>query len=149
MNSTVKRLEIIELLVPANSQGRVTFQTVPQLRNQSDQRIIIQRIEVFTIGIYANSQSNNTLPGLPLADVPKAALVLHVNGVESIRMIPIARLMPVALNAAGNYDVFQSIEFEDLENVDFSKSYVQFSSASDAADYVIPFSVSYLRFSTN
>ena len=74
MEQQVKRWELVELTVPASTLGRVTFQTIPQLRNQTDQIIVLRDIEVYTISSYANSQQNSSLPGMPVADVPKAVV---------------------------------------------------------------------------
>lgn len=142
-NSKVKRFELVELTVPGSSTGRINFQSVPQLRNQSNQQITIKSIEVYDASIYAKSQVNNSVAGMPVAEVAKAVLVLYVNGEESVRMVPLARLMPV--NVAGSSSNYQKLEFEDLGNVDLDKSYVQFNQASNSTIYVIPFGISYLR----
>ena len=145
MESKIKRFELVEMTIPAATLGRVNFNTIPQLRNQPDQSIVIKNIEIFSIETYANSQQTNNVPGLPIADLPKCVLVLYVNGEESIKMIPLSKLVHIQ-GAVGT--PFQQIMegFEDLTNVDFDKSYVQFSSASDAAIYVIPFGITYIRF---
>ena len=144
MEQLINRWELVELNVPAGTgPGRVTFQTIPQLRNQTDQIIVIKDIEIFTISSYANSQQNSALPGMPVADVPKAVLVLYVNGEESIKMIPLGMLVHV--DDFANIYHERIFSFESLVNVDFDKSYVQFSSAVSAAPYVIPFGISYNR----
>lgn len=144
MESKIKRFELVEITIPATTTGRVNFNTIPQLRNQPDQLIVIKNIEAFTVESYANSQQTPALPGLPIADIPKAVLVLYVNGEESVKMIPLSKLLHVQ-TAAGT--PFQQIMegFDDLTNVDFDKSYVQFATASNAAAYVIPFGITYLR----
>ena len=141
---TVNRYELVELTVPAATLGRVTFQTIPQLRNQPDQIIQINAIHIFPITSYANSQATSVLPGMPAADIPKAVLVLYVNGEESIKMIPLAQMIHIN-DFASPYQE-QLWLFDQLKNVDFDKSYVQFAVASDAAAYVIPFGINYIRF---
>lgn len=139
----IKRWELIEMTIPPASLGRVSFATVAQLRNQPDQIIIIKGIDVFSVLTYGNSQQTATLPGMPVAEVPKAVLVLYVNGEESIKMIPLAKLIHTE---DGTTPFQQQVPaFENLANVDFDKSYVQFSVASDNAAYVIPFGITYLR----
>jgi hypothetical protein len=139
----IKRWELVELTVPALSQGRVTFNTIPQLRNQPDQIIVIKDIDVFPVTVYSNSQQSAAIPGMPVADVKKAVLVLYVNGEESIKMIPLAKLIHVNdFSTAYQENVFG---LDSLTNVDFDKSYVQFSVASNAAAYVIPFGITYVR----
>ena len=145
MESKIKRFELVEMVIPAATTGRVNFTTIPQLRNQPDQLISIQNIEIFSINTYANSQQTNAIPGLPLADIPLAVLVLYVQGEESIKMIPLAKLIHIT---DGTPTPFQQMidGFEDLSNVDFDKSYVQYSAASNGAVYVIPFGITYTRF---
>lgn len=140
----IKRYELIELNIPASALGKVTFATYPQLQNQSDQLIKILNIEVFPITSYAASQLTAGLPGMPVADVPKAALVLYVNGEESIHLIPLAKL--IHIDDAANPFQFLSDGFETLDNVDFSKSSVRFNTAATAANYIIPFGITYIRY---
>lgn len=141
--NNIKRWELVELTVPNGTLGRVTFNTIPQLRNQPDQIIVINDIDVFPETSYGNSQQTSTLPGLPGADIPKAVLVLYVNGEESIKMIPLAKLIHV--NDFTNPYQENIFGFDGLTNVDFDKSYVQFSTASAGGPYVIPFGVTYIR----
>jgi hypothetical protein len=141
--TTIKRFELVELTVPAASTGRVTFNTIPQLRNQVGQTIIIKNIKIYVNTAYAKSQVNNSIPGMKPAEIPKCVLVLYVNGEESIKQIPLAQLNNID-DAATPYQE-QENSFDDLTNVDFDKSYVQFSSASDADTYVIPFGINYIR----
>jgi hypothetical protein len=143
----IKRWEMVELAVPANALGRVPFNTIPQLRNQPDQVIRIKNIEVFPAAVYSNSQNTPSIPGLPATDVAKAVLVLYVNGEESIRYVPLAKL----IHTQDGTNAFQQDlqGFDDLENVAWDKSYVQFSVAGDATAYVIPFGVTYIRMMKN
>lgn len=143
--SKIKRFELVELTIPANSTNRVNFQSIPQLRNQSDQQITIKKIEIYPASVYANSQVTNSIPGMPSTELPKAALVLYVNGEESVRLIPLSRLASVDDNSSPF--AWQPFELDDLTNVDFDKSYVQFNAAAAATTYVIPFGISYLRMS--
>ena len=94
---------------------------------------------MFTVSSYANSQQNSALPGMPVADVPKAVLVLYVNGEESIKNIPLGML--VRIDDFTNVYHERIFSFEGLVNVDFDKSYVQFSTAATASAYVIPFEI--------
>lgn len=143
-SKAIKRFELIELPVALGQTGRVTFPSVPQLRNQANQIILIRNIFVFTVADYAASQYNNAVPVIPNVDLPKAVLVLYVNGEESIHLVPLT-FMVVTDDAARPYVNFE-FPFADISNVDFDKSYVQFSSGASAA-CVIPFGVNYVRLS--
>lgn len=140
----IKRFELIELSVDLNQSGRVVFPSVPQLRNQANQIILIRNIFVFPITDYANSQYDNSVPGIAAIDIPKAILVLYVNGEESIHMIPLSFL--IVTENANTPNVNFEFPFEDISNVDFDKSYVQFSSPASAS-CVIPFGINYVRLS--
>lgn len=144
MERQVKRWELVELLVPNATVGRATFNTIPQLRNQTDQIIVIKSIEIFDETTYANSQLTSALPGLPVADVPKAVVVLYVNGEESIKMIPLAKFINSGISGTNPIEQYP-FNLGDLANVDFDKSYVQFATASSGGPYVIPFGISYVR----
>ena len=141
----IKRFELIELQVPPNSLGRVGFsQAIPQLQNQPDQIIYIKAIRIYTITSYANSQQTNSIPGFPVADIPKACLTLYVDGNESIKTFPLVELINVNDHAGPYLEI--PLWFDNLQNVSFDKSYVSFSSASDNALYVIPLGIIYTRF---
>jgi len=141
----IKRYEMVELTVSANQPGRFNFVTQPQLRNQPDQIIVVKGIQVFPDTVYSNSQTSAAVVGVPVAELPKAVLVLYVDGEESLHMIPLAQLINV--NDTNNPSIFQQEiqQFADLKNVAWEKSYVQFSVAAAGTPYVIPFGISYIR----
>lgn len=144
-----KRFELVELTVPVGiaAGNRVPFNTIPQLRNQANQTITIKDIATYLVTSYGHSQVNNTVAGMPAAELPKCVLVLYVNGEESIKMIPLAELLHV--NDATNPFQENWYPFDDLTNVDWDKSYVQFNAAAAGTPYVIPFGIRYIRFMKN
>lgn len=144
--AAIKRYEMVELTIPAGTGAgsRVPFNTIPQLRNQQNQDIFIKGIKIFLASVYAASQANNAIPGFPATELPKCVLVLYVNGEESIKQIPLAQLNNI--NDVANPFQFMEDTFEDLSNVDWDKSYVQFNTAAAGAPYVIPFGITYMRF---
>lgn len=144
-DNKIKRFELVELTVPAGSTGRVIFQSIPQLRNQANQIIVIKDIFIYTDSVYKNSQTNNTIPGFPAAELSKCVLTLYVNGEESIKQIPLAELNHIR-DTVSNPFQFQLEGLADLSNVDFDKSYVQYNAASAGTTYIIPFGIKYLRF---
>lgn len=143
----IQQFELVEITINANQAGRFYFESQPQLRNQSDQIITIKKISVYTTETYANSQVTNAVPGMAPTEMPKAVLTLYVNGEERIKSFPLAELNNIS---DGTSPFQQEIEtLADLQNVDWSKSYVQFSAAAAGTPYVIPFGVSYVRFNRN
>ena len=139
----IKMFELVELTVTGNNPGRFTFVTQPQLRNQADQIIIIRGIKVYLDTVYSNSQVDASLVGFAATELPKAVLVLYINGQENVKMIPLAEL--VNINDGTNPHQQEIEDFADLNNVAWEKSYVQFSVAAAGAPYVIPFGIAYLR----
>lgn len=143
----IKMFEIVELTIDANNPGRFYFETQPQLRNQSDQIIIIKGIQLYLVTAYAFSQVTNTVPGVTAAEAIKATLTLYVNGQEDVKNIPLPQLNNINDLASPFQQEIQN--FADLQNVDWSKSYVQFSAAAAGSPYVIPFGVTYMRMKKN
>lgn len=144
MCEKIKRYELVEIVIPANATGKINFPSVPMLRNQSDQEIIIKGIETFLVTAYAKSQINQSVVGMAATELPKIVLALYVNGEENIHYIPLARLNNIR-DAASNPYSEELAMFDNLSNVDLDKSYVQFNSAASATTYVIPFGFTYLK----
>lgn len=144
-----KRYELVELQVPANTSGtKVQFTDIPQLRTQTNQTITIQAIETFS------NQAVTTSPtGIAVAtptQIKSAFLVLNVQGEENIFRIPLPqlnRVIPDQITAA-NYvpSVDQLQQFEMLQMVDWTKSYVQFATApNNVSAFSFLFGVHYTR----
>lgn len=144
--TTIARYEIIEITVPAGTTGSVPFPDVPNLRNQSDQKIVVLDIEYFPVYAYGASFLNNTVPGAPIAEIPKSAVVLYVNGEESVRRIPLSKLNYSQNLGIGATFEQERVAFDRLQNVDWPKSYVQFNAAPAGLPYVLPFGITYLKF---
>lgn len=142
----VQCFEMVELTIPAGvALGQaVSFNTIPQLRNQLDQTVLIQNIEVFPVTSYGASQVTAALAGMPVAEIPKTVLTLYVNGWESIKSIPLAKLAHIQDGTPSPFQQAMSF-FDNLQNVDWDKSYVRFNAAAAGTPYVIPFGISYLK----
>jgi hypothetical protein len=147
LNPKFKRFELVEVPVAANATGQVKFPTLDKLRNQANQIIIIKSISIYPITAYANSQTTNTVPGMAATEIPKTALVLYVDGEESIRLIPTAQLININ---DGTVPFQQQIQpFDDLTDVIFDSSYFQFNAPAAATAYVIPVGIVYIRLKKN
>jgi hypothetical protein len=146
MKKRIARFEMVELLINA-AVTRQNFSDIPQLRSQKDQQIVIQKIQFFPLSIYANSQTTNATPGTPVAEVPKIVLTLYVRGEERIHFIPLAMLNNTQSDTGAGFTPFQQeqIEFDDLLEVDWTKSYVQYNAAAAGFPYIIPLGVTYLK----
>lgn len=143
--SKIKLFEMVELTVPTGTAAgsRVVFNTIPQLRNQLNQVIHIKDIEVFPITSYAKSQTNPAINGMVATEISKLVLVLYTNGEEGVKQIPLVKLIHTDDKVNPFQQEFNG--FDDLQNVDWDKSYVQFNAAAAAGPYVIPFGVTYMK----
>ena len=137
----IRRYEQIELQIPVGAPTKIMFPDLPNLRNQTDQAITIKDMEIITATVMPTTPNGAT--NAPIAELKKAVLVLYVNGEESIYRIPLLKLNRI--NDLANPYQEQWESFDDLKNVDWSKSYVLFSSAPAATPYSIVFGVSYLK----
>lgn len=136
---------MVELTVNANNPGQFNFVTQPNLRNQADQIVFIQGIQIFPDTAYSNSQTSGGIAGVAVAELPKAVLCLYVQNELSLFRIPLPML--VNTQDTANPSIFQQeiISFDNLPNVVWEKSFVQFSVAPVGAPYVIPFGINYIR----
>jgi hypothetical protein len=141
MCNKIKRYEQIELQIPTGAPTKVMFPDLPNLRNQSDQAILIKYLEIFTATVVPTTP--NGAANAPIAELKKAVVVLYVNGEESIYRIPLLKLN--RLNDFANPYQDKHEDFEDLKNVDWAKSYILFASAPANTPYSILFGVSYLK----
>lgn len=141
----IKRFEMVELTVNANNPGQFNFNTQPNLRDQPDQIVYVQGISVFPDTLYSNSQTSGAIAGVAMTEIPKAVLSLYVDNELSMFRLPLAML----INAQDNNQpsIFQQeiLSFDNLRNVVWEKSFVQFSVAPVGAPYVIPFGITYIR----
>lgn len=144
--SAITRYEVVEIIVPAGTTGFIPFPDAPNLRNQNDQRIILTDLEYFPVYAYGASQKNNGVVGAPIAEIPKMAVVLYVNGEESIFRIPVSKLNYSQNIGLGATFTQERVPFNRLERLDWPKSYVQYNAAPAGVPYVLPFGVTYLKF---
>lgn len=142
--------EIIEVQV-ANGTSRAPLPDVPQLRNQGDQVIIIKSIRLITPKVLTHGPNTGTV-NTPLADLKKMSLVLYSNGWEKGHLIPVLLLNDVAdadSTAATTIPYRQqSTRLSNWTDVDWNKSYLQFSTnltASQASVTILE--VEYVRMS--
>lgn len=133
----------VEVPVNAGASTKVMIPDQPQLRIQKGQRIYIQGIEVFSDVV--SPTSPNGVANATLAELQKGSLCLYVKGEEKIYRYPLLAL--VGINDLATPFRFELPEFADLE-VDWAKSYIQYSSAPVPA-YVVLLGIQYSRVLTN
>lgn len=127
--------------IQSGAPTKVMFPDLPNLRNQTDQAIVIKDVEIFTATVMPTTPNGAT--NAPIAELKKGVLVLYNNGEESIYRIPLLKLNRINDLTNPFQEQFESLD--DLRNVDWAKSYVLFSSAPASTPYSIVFGVSYLK----
>lgn len=138
----IKRFELVEMQVTA-AVGKINFLDNPNLRNQIDQNIVIRNITVYLPSVMANSPTGSGLATSPVSELQKAVLTLFVKGEQSIYRIPLLQFNRMAGGDAYN---IEPQPFDDLQNVDWSKSYVEFATLPTIAPaYSILLGVEYLK----
>ena len=147
MNNKITRVQMIEIPVPAQGLGvgaRLYIPDQPQLRTQTNQIVVIQRLQSYDV-----ITSPKTPSGAAVVDVAalgSSYLVLNVFGTETIQFIPFVDLINTATT---DTDVQRSYNnngavLNNITKVDWSKSYIQVGAAVAAgASYLLR--VDYVR----
>jgi hypothetical protein len=119
------KYEFIECVIPANFSGtRVTFADQPQLRF-----VAMQGLECYNV-VTCSSSILSGNPVLDATNTAKGFLVLYYDDRESTKYIPLSLLNPVATNTtATNYPSVFGVKTFNGQQVQWSKSYIQFSTA--------------------
>jgi hypothetical protein len=137
-NMKTKNFELIELPIGVNQGvGRVMFSDIPQLRNTA-----LRALETWNVSNVGKSPN-----GLAVITAENAANVyigLFINGKDTIVRMPLVSLNRMYVNPSAYGAATAHLqEFEDLQGVDWSKSYVQFAAAPAATAFAIIIGVYY------
>lgn len=128
----------VQLVVTSNS-GKAYFPDLPQLRTAK-----IQAISFYQANSGMTKDINN-VNLLNSADTAYCFLTLYSGNKEAVQNLPLFKLVNTTQSLAGNNDgLFQ---FDNLI-VDFSKSYIQFSSGytpTTTLPYSFEFGVYYIK----
>ena len=136
--------QLIEVPVPTAGQQRVNFPDIQQLRSMANQKIIIKGIDL----VLAQVLSNGPITGLataPLAELAKLSLVIYCEGWEKAQFLPILLLNSMAVPTVAIPYAQAKTKFADWSNVDWSKTYLQYSNGtvSAATPYAVLLNVQY------
>lgn len=130
----------VEIPVTAGAGSKIMIPDQPQLRIQADQRVFTHKIEVYTVLVSAVSPNGAT--NAPNAELLKAVLCLYVKGEEKIYRVPVFALNEIN---DGTNPYKQIVPELDALEVDYAKSYLQYSSAPANTPYVVLLGVKYTR----
>lgn len=139
------KFQLIELVKDISYQSggqRLYFQDQPQLRATQGRDVQILAIEAYSDAAIPVSQNGNTV--VTEAGLKNAFLVLNIAGTEDLQFIPLVRLNPMHVDTDTTpFNEVLQFQLENVFNVDWTKSYVQFGGAPAAGPYSFLFGVYY------
>lgn len=138
--------QLIEVPVPTNGVQRVNFPDIQQLRDLINQRIVIKAIRLITANVLTNGIISGSVTA-PVTELQKMAIVLYCEGWEKAQYIPVLTLNDVTVPGSAIAHRYHKTQFDNWENVDWSKSYIQFANTTSSAGtpYVVMFDVEYVK----
>lgn len=145
----IDNFTIVEIPVTANGLTKVAIPDQPMLKSYSGHKVRVKGIRTITAKVLSNSVVNgNTVAAR--AELLKASLVLYCEGWEKEQYVPLLMLNPIAdadaTTATTIPYAFNPMEFADLSDVDWTKSYIQYSNGTSSANstYSFVLAVNYL-----
>ena len=137
---------LVEVNVTTNGLQRQNFPDQPQLRSTSDQKIILKAMRLVTTEVLTKSVLSGN-PIAPIAELQKITLVLYCEGWEKAQFIPVLFLNDATDPSGSVAHVYQPTNFDNWENVDWNKSYIQYANGTSSAGtpYAVVFDVGYVR----
>jgi len=145
----INNFTLVDIPVTANGLTKVAIQDQPLLKSYSNHRVVVKGLRAITAKILTNAPiSGNAIS--TRAELLKASLVLYCNGWEKEQYIPLLMLNPMAdadaTTATTIPYAFNPMDFIDLKDVDWTKSYIQYSNGTSSANSTYSFllAVNYL-----
>lgn len=138
--------QLIEIPVITNGLGDIAFPDVPELRNQTDQKIIIKAIRCIPDSILTNAPISGNVVA-PLAELQKISLVIYSEGWLKGKNIPICTLIDTFTEASGIPWRDRTTQLANWENVDWNKCKLEYSNGTVTAGvpYTVILEVEYLK----
>lgn len=140
--SPINNWTTVEVPVTANGLTKVAIPDQPLLKSYANRKVIVKGLRYISVKVLTNAPvSGNALA--PLAEARKASLVLYCDGWEKEQYIPLYMLNPTvdADSTAATTTPYSSnpVDFMDLSNVDWTKSYIQYSNGTSSANSTYSF----------
>lgn len=130
--------QLIEVPVTLAGQQRVNFPDQQQLRSTTTQRIVVKAIRLITPDVLTNAPLTGNV-NAPITELQKISLVIYCEGWEKAQYIPILTLNDMQLNGGTAPNAQSMTKFSDWVNVDWPKTFLQFSNTTVSAG--TPYSV--------
>lgn len=137
---------LIEVPVPTNGGQRFPFPDISQLRSTVYQSIIIKGLRLVGPDVLTNGIIIGT-PNAPISELQKISVTIYAEGWEKGQTIPIITFNDFQLPASFLPARFSPTLFDNWQNVDWPKSYLQFANGtvSVGAPYVVLLDCEYIR----
>lgn len=138
--------QLIEVPVLANGRGSITFPDIQQLRSLTTQRIIIKALRLITADTLTNGPLTGQ-PTAPVAELQKISLIIYCEGWQKAQYLPILTLNDMTLPGGAIPHRYHQTRFNNWENVDWSKTFLQFSNGTVSANapYVVLLDAEYIK----
>lgn len=139
--------QLIEVPVSSSGKQRIPFPDIQQLRSMTTQRIIIKGIRLITHEVLTNGPVTGNV-NAPVTELVKISLVLYCEGWEKAQFIPVLILNDAPLPGGTFAHRYHATRFNNWENVDWSKSYMQYSNGTSSVvdtPYCVMFDVEYIK----
>lgn len=138
--------QLIEVQVTANGRQRVPFPDVDQLRSTGTQRIIVKQIRLIPDYVLSNGPISGSVTA-PVTELQKISLVIYCEGWEKAQYLPLLILNDMSDDVGGTPHRYAPTNFDNWVNVDWSKTYLQYSNGtlSAGAPYCVLFDVVYIK----
>jgi hypothetical protein len=139
--------QLVEIPVTVAGINKVVLPDVQQLRSQVGQVVVICAIRLITDQQLTNAPLGGQITA-PLGELQKISLTLYCEGWEKGQLIPLLTLCDVFIEASGIGFRPKTARFDDWKNVDWSKSYLQYSNGTVSAGtpYAVLLEVEYKKF---
>lgn len=137
---------LIEVPITANGLTNVQFPDVPELRNQTDQTIVIKAIRVIPPAVLTNGPlSGNAVA--PITELVKQTLIIYSQGWEKGKNIPMGSLIDIFVEGTGTPWKNRSTQLANWRNVDWNKSQLRFANGTVSAGtpYSVILEVEYIK----
>lgn len=138
--------QLIEVDQLANGLDRLKLPDVSELRNESDQIIIIKAIRIITADTLTNAPISGN-PVAPLGELQKCTIDLYCEGWVKGSNIPLLEMNDIFTEGSGTPWRNATMKLDSWRNVDWSKSFINYSNGtlSAGAPYTFVFEVEYVK----
>lgn len=139
--------QLIEVPITRSGLQTVPFPDIQQLRSTTTRKIIIKGIRLIPPGALTNAPTSGLVTA-PVTELVKMTLLVYCEGWEKAQLLPVIILTDIEVPGGTEPHRFKSTRFNNWEDVDWSKTKIQFSngtvSAAGAAGYAVLFDVEYI-----